>query len=212
MSGDAAMCEDFRKGSDIHAETAGRVHGIPASEVTREQRAQAKRVNFGIVYGISAFGLGQRLGIPRKQAADLIAAVKAAYPGIARFMERSVEEARTNGFARTLLGRRRPIRDIASRNGTLRAAAERLAVNTPVQGSAADIIKLAMIAVDAEIRRRGLRSRMILQIHDELVFDVPRTEVDELMSLVRERMTGVVELAVPLVVDVGTGRTWLDAH
>ena len=212
MSGDEAMCGDFRKGSDIHAETAARVHGIPVAEVTREQRAQAKRVNFGIVYGISAFGLGQRLGIPRKQAADLIAAVKAAYPGIARFMERSVEEARANGFARTLLGRRRPIRDIASRNGTLRAAAERLAVNTPVQGSAADIIKLAMVAVDAEIRRRRLGARMILQIHDELVFDVPRAELDELATLVRERMTGVVDLAVPLVVDVGYGRTWLDAH
>ena len=212
MSGDEAMCEDFKKGSDIHAETAARVHGITAAEVTREQRAQAKRVNFGIVYGISAFGLAQRLGIPRKQAADLIAAVKAAYPGIARFMERSVEEARANGFARTLLGRRRPIRDIASRNGTLRAAAERLAVNTPVQGSAADIIKLAMIAVDAEIRRRGLAARMILQIHDELVFDVPRAELDEVEALVRERMTGVVELAVPLVVDVGHGRTWLEAH
>ena len=212
MSGDEAMCGDFRKGSDIHAETAARVHGIPVAEVTREQRTQAKRVNFGIVYGISAFGLGQRLGIPRKQAADLIAAVKAAYPGIARFMERSVEEARANGFARTLLGRRRPIRDIASRNGTLRAAAERLAVNTPVQGSAADIIKLAMVAVDAEIRRRRLGARMILQIHDELVFDVPRAELDELTALVRERMTSVVDLAVPLVVDVGYGRTWLDAH
>ena len=123
-----------------------------------------------------------------------------------------MEEAREHGFARTLLGRRRPIRDIASRNGTLRAAAERLAVNTPVQGSAADIIKLAMIAVDAEIRRRGLGARMILQIHDELLFDVPRAELDEVEALVRERMTGVVELAVPLVVDVGHGRTWLDAH
>ena len=212
MSGDEAMCGDFRKGSDIHAETAARVHGIPVSEVTREMRTQAKRVNFGIVYGISAFGLAQRLDIPRKQAADLIAAVKAAYPGIARFMERSIEEARANGYARTLLGRRRPIRDIASRNGTLRAAAERLAVNTPVQGSAADIIKLAMIAVDDEIRRRGLRSRMILQIHDELVFDVPLAELDELSALVRERMAGVVDLAVPLVVDIGHGRTWLEAH
>ena len=213
MSGDAAMSGDFRKGSDIHAETAARVHGIPVEEVTREMRSQAKRVNFGIVYGISAFGLGQRLGIPRKQASDLIAAVKAAYPGIDRFMKESVETARETGCARTLLGRRRPIRDIASRNGTLRAAAERLAVNTPVQGSAADVIKLAMVDIHRELRRRGLAAKMVLQIHDELVFDVPVAEVDAVRALVEERMTQVLpSLSVPLVVEIGVGKNWLDAH
>lgn len=212
LSGDEAMAEDFRKGSDIHAETAGRVHQIPSSEVTSQMRSQAKRVNFGIVYGISAFGLAQRLGIPRKQASELIAAVKAAYPGIERFMQQAVEEARTTGCAKTLMGRRRPIRDIASRNGTQRAAAERLAVNTPVQGSAADIVKLAMVAIQNELHSRHLRTRMVLQIHDELVFDVPLDEVELVSSVVQQAMESVLPLSVPLAVEIGYGKTWLDAH
>jgi DNA polymerase-1 len=169
-------------------------------------------VNFGIIYGISPFGLAQRLNLPRKQAGELIEAYFAQYPGIRRYMEQSVAEAREKGYAQTVLGRRRYLRDINSRNATARQSAERNAINTPVQGSAADLIKLAMVRVARELKSAGLKSRLVLQIHDELLFDVPRAEEPALRTLVREAMVGALDLGVPLEVEIGSGRTWLDAH
>ena len=212
MSGDEALIEAFRNDADIHRETASRVYGIPPEEVTRDQRAHCKQVSFGILYGISPFGLAQRLGISRQAADGLIRAYFETYPGVRRFLDETVERARRDGFVSTLLGRRRPLRDIASRNATVRAAAERNAVNTPVQGSAADLIKLAMVRVHRALAERRLRSRLVLQIHDELLLDCPATEVDEVSALVREAMEGALALAVPLKVDVGVGSNWLEAH
>ncbi len=212
LSRDPTLIEAFRNDADIHLETAARVHKVTPEYVTGDMRAQAKMVNFGIIYGISAFGLAQRLGIPRRQASELIEAYFELYPGVRNYMERTVAEARESGAVRTLLGRRRPLRDIASRNATLRAAAERLAINTPVQGTAAELIKLAMVSVHEAFRQRNLKARMVLQIHDELLFDVPRDEVDEVRQLVEERMTGALDLGVPLKVDVGVGTNWLEAH
>ena len=212
MSGDEALIEAFRNAADIHRETASRVYGIPPEEVTRDQRAHCKQVSFGILYGISPFGLAQRLGISRQAADGLIRAYFETYPGVRRFLDSTVERARRDGFVSTLLGRRRPLRDIASRNATVRAAAERNAVNTPVQGSAADLIKLAMVRVHRALAERRLRSRLVLQIHDELLLDCPAAEVDEVSALVREAMEGALALAVPLKVDVGVGSNWLEAH
>lgn len=212
LSGDVGMIAAFRNNADIHLETAARVHGIDPEFVTPEMRSQAKMVNFGIIYGISAFGLSQRLGVPRKQAAELIDTYFSMYPAVKHYMDRTVAEAREKGYVATLLGRRRPLRDIASRNGTLRAAAERIAINTPVQGTAADLIKLAMVAVHDDLRTRKLRSRLVLQVHDELVLDVLRSEVDEVRGIVVARMSDALPLAVPLRVDVGFGANWLEAH
>ena len=212
LSGDETMIDAFRHDADIHAATAARVYGIDEKDVTREQRAHCKQVSFGIIYGISAFGLSQRLGIPRHQADGLIKAYFEMFPGVRRFMDETIERARRDGFVSTLLGRRRPLRDIVSRNATVRAAAERNAVNTPVQGSAADLVKLAMVRVHAALRERGLRSRLVLQIHDELVLDCPADEVPAVSALVRDAMENALPLAVPLKVDVGSGATWLDAH
>ena len=212
MSGDEALIEAFRNDADIHRETASRVYGIPPEEVTRDQRAHCKQVSFGILYGISPFGLAQRLGISRQAADGLIRAYFETYPGVRRFLDETVERARRDGFVSTLLGRRRPLRDIASRNATVRAAAERNAVNTPVQGSAADLIKLAMVRVHRALAERRLRARLVLQIHDELLLDCPAAEVDEVSALVREAMEGALDLAVPLKVDVGVGSNWLEAH
>ena len=212
LSGDEALLEAFGRGEDIHAATAARVFGIPVSEVTREQRARCKQVSFGILYGISAFGLSQRLGLSRQDSDGLIKTWFEAHPGVKRWIEETKARARADGFVTTLLGRRRPLRDIASRNATLRAAAERIAVNTPVQGTAADVAKLAMVRVHAALRARGLAARLILQIHDELLLEVPEREVAEVSALVRDAMENALPLAVPLVVDVGTGRNWLEAH
>lgn len=212
LSGDETMIDAFRHDADIHAATAARVYGIDEKDVTREQRSHCKQVSFGIIYGISAFGLSQRLGIPRHQADGLIKAYFEMFPGVRRFMDETIARARRDGFVSTLLGRRRPLRDIASRNATVRAAAERNAVNTPVQGSAADLVKLAMVRVHAALRERNLRSRLVLQVHDELVLDCPKGEVAEVSALVKEAMESALPLAVPLKVDVGSGATWLDAH
>jgi DNA polymerase-1 len=212
LSGDHAMLDAFARGADIHAETAARVYGVKPEMVTPEMRNRCKMVNFGIIYGISAFGLGRRLGIPRKQAAELIETYFARYPGVKDYIERTIAEAREKGYVRTILGRRRFLRDINSRNATARQAAERNAVNTPVQGSAADLIKLAMVRIHREIGSAGLRSRMILQVHDELLFDVPRDEEPALRKLVHEAMTGALDLGVPLAVEIGSGRNWLEAH
>ena len=212
LSRDSGMIEAFRRGADIHTETAMRVYGVMRELVTPEMRSACKMVNFGIIYGISAFGLGQRLGVPRKQAADLIDTYFAQYPGVKAYMEKAIQDARDKGYAETLLGRRRFLRDIQSRNATLRQAAERNAINTPVQGTAADLIKLAMVRVHRELDSRRLNTRMVLQIHDELLFDVPRAEVDAVRALVHSAMTSVLDIGVPLDVSIGVGDNWLEAH
>ena len=203
---------NLQNNADIHAATAARVYGIDEKDVTREQRSHCKQVSFGIIYGISAFGLAQRLGIARHQADGLIKAYFEMFPGVRRFMDETIERARRDGCVSTILGRRRPLRDIASRNATVRAAAERNAVNTPVQGSAADLVKLAMVRVHAALRERSLRSRLVLQIHDELLLDCPKGEVAEVSDLVKDAMENAIPLAVPLKVDVGSGPDWLAAH
>ena len=169
-------------------------------------------VNYGIAYGISAFGLAQRLGIPRKQGAQIIEQYFAQFPAIRQYMTDTIESARQQGYAQTVTGRRRALRDIRSANATVRAAAERNAINTPIQGTAADMIKLAMIAIHRELKFRHLRTRMLLQVHDELVFDLHVSERDEVMALVKERMEAAIPLEVPVEVEMGVGQTWLEAH
>ena len=212
FSGDEAMLAAFRSGADIHRETASRVYGVMPALVSDEQRSKCKMVNFGIIYGISAFGLSQRLKVPRREAEGLIDSYFRLYPGVRDFMSAAVAKAREKGYAETMLGRRRTLRDIDSRNATVRGAAERDAINTPIQGSAADLIKIAMVRVDRALKERRLRAKMVLQIHDELVFDVPEEEVDEVVELARREMTGAYDFGVPLEVGVGVGRSWLDAH
>ncbi len=211
-SGDPSLVEAFVQGDDIHRRTAAEVAGIPLSEVTDEQRARAKAVNFGIIYGSSAFGLSQQLGIAAGEAQSTIDAYFARYVGVRRFIDEATEHAREAGFVRTLFGRRRYLPDLASRNRTLRQAAERMAVNTVIQGTAADLIKKAMVSVDRAIREAGLDATMILQVHDELVFEATPGTLDALTQRVREEMEGVAQLAVPLVVDLGHGRSWREAH
>jgi DNA polymerase-1 len=212
LSKDEAMLQAFRDGVDIHRETASRVYGVMSAFVTDEQRSKCKMVNFGIIYGISAFGLSQRLKVSRKEATSLIEAYFKLYPGVKRYMDEAVRSAREKGYAETILGRRRTLKDINSRNATIRQAAERDAMNTPIQGSAADLIKLAMVRVDAAIKEAGLKAQMVLQIHDELVFDVPLAEVDTLKEIVRREMSGAYDFGVPLEVGIGSGKNWLEAH
>ena len=212
FSGDEAMLAAFRSGADIHRETSSRVYGVMPALVSDEQRSKCKMVNFGIIYGISAFGLSQRLKVPRREAEGLIDSYFRLYPGVRDFMAAAIAKAREKGYAETMLGRRRTLRDIDSRNATARGAAERDAINTPIQGSAADLIKIAMVRVDRALKERRLRTKMVLQIHDELVFDAPEEEVDEVVELARREMTGAYDFGVPLEVGVGVGRSWLDAH
>ena len=212
FSGDNAMLQAFRDGEDIHRDTASRVYDVMPAFVTPEQRSKCKMVNFGIIYGISAFGLSQRLKIPRKEAASLIETYFKLYPKVREYMDASIAKAREKGYAETFLGRRRTLRDIDSRNATARQAAERDAINTPIQGSAADLIKVAMVKVDRALRAAAMRSRMVLQIHDELLFDAPREEVDALCEIVRREMGGALDFGVPLEVGIGIADNWLDAH
>ena len=212
LSGDAGMRAAFERGADIHTDTAVRVYHVLPALVTPEMRSRCKMVNFGIIYGISAFGLSQRLGIPRKQAADLIEAYFAQYPGVKAYMDRTIAFAREHGYVRTEMGRRRYLRDINSRNATSRQAAERNAINTPVQGTAADLIKLAMVRIHRELREQKLRTRMVLQVHDELLFDVPREEEPVVRTLVQNCMVHAMDLGVPLEVEIGSGANWLEAH
>ncbi|MBR2941259.1 MAG: DNA polymerase I [Kiritimatiellae bacterium] len=212
MSGDTALLEAFRRGEDIHRDTASRVYDVMPAFVTPEQRSKCKMVNFGIIYGISAFGLSQRLKVPRKEAADLIETYFRLYPKVKDFMEASIEKARKVGYAETVLGRRRTLRDINSRNATVRQAAERDAINTPIQGSAADLIKIAMVRTDRALKEAGLRAKMVLQIHDELVFDCPKSEAERVKEIVRREMTAAYDFGVPLDVGIGEGSNWLDAH
>ena len=210
FSHDALLVEAYRRGDDIHTLTASQVFGVPPLMVTADHRRQAKVVNFGIVYGLSAFGLSQNLGIEPSEAKQFINAYFEKYSGVRAFIDKTLEEARRELKVKTLFGRVRPIPDINSKNANQRGFAERTAVNTPLQGTAADLIKIAMIRIDAALRERGLKSRMTLQVHDELVFEVPENEVEAMQSLVREHMERVHALAVPLQVEMGIGPNWRD--
>jgi DNA polymerase-1 len=210
LSKDSLLVEAFRRGDDIHTLTASQVFGVPPLMVTPDHRRQAKVVNFGIVYGLSAFGLSQNLGIEPAEAKKFIEAYFEKYRGVRAFIDRTLEETRRDGRVNTLFGRVRPIPDINSKNFNLRGFAERTAVNTPLQGTAADLIKIAMIRIDAAILERGLKSRMTLQVHDELVFEVPEAEMDGMRSLVREQMESAHLLSVPLMVEMGVGMNWRD--
>ncbi len=212
MSGDRNMQEAFRHGLDIHAATAAKVFNVDIAEVTREQRGRAKAVNFGIAYGQGAFGLSQNLGIPRAEAKQIIDDYFAQFPGVRNYMDEMIGFCRTHGYIKTLMGRRRYLPDITSANNTVRAQAERIAINAPMQGSAADIIKVAMVNIHRDIKAQGLKSRLLLQVHDELVFDAHMDELAAMQELVKQRMEGAMELAVPLVVDMGVGKNWLEAH
>ena len=212
LCGDAHLTQAFRDGVDVHAATAAKIFGIPVSEVTREQRGMAKTANFGIMYGISSFGLAQRLQLSRSAAKELIEGYFASFPAIRSFIDGNVAFAREHGYVQTLFGRRRYLPDINARNANLRALAERNAVNAPIQGTSADIIKLAMIRVAARLKEAGLKSRMVLQIHDELLFDALPEEVPALKGIVTEVMEHVMELSVPLTVECAAGINWLEAH
>ncbi len=213
ISGDPAMIEAFNEGLDIHQATAARVYGVPLGEVTSDMRRVAKMVNFGIIYGISAFGLSQRLGTTsRSDAAKIIDSYFLQYPGVKAYMENIVAEARDKGFVETLSGRRRYLRDINSGNATVRAATERVTMNAPIQGTAADMIKLAMVKVDTALREGGFKARMLLQVHDELLFEVPENEVTQVTPIIERCMRDALTLKVPVLVETGTGNTWLEAH
>ena len=212
LSGDAHLIRAFRDGLDVHAATAAKIFGVPVETVTREQRGIAKTANFGIMYGISSFGLAQRLQLSRSEAKRIIDDYFAAFPAIRSYIADTIAQAREKGYAETLFGRRRYLPDITARNQTVRSLAERNAVNAPIQGTSADIIKLAMISVRRRMEAEGLRSRMVLQIHDELVFDALADEVEVLSRLVTEEMEHVITLSVPLTVECNHGRNWLEAH
>ena len=212
LSQDQGMLSAFQKGEDIHSATASKVFQTPINEVSREQRSSAKMVNFGIIYGISAFGLSQRLGIKRTEAKEIIENYFLQYPQVKNYMDTSIEKARESGFVETIMGRKRILNDINSKNGIIRGFAERNAINAPIQGSAADIIKLAMIDVHQKMKAQKLQSKMLLQVHDELVFDARKDEIDRLTTLVKSAMENIITLSVPLVVDSGLGENWLEAH
>jgi len=212
LSCDRHLTEAFREGLDVHAMTAAKIFGVKIEEVTAEQRRIAKTANFGIMYGISSFGLAQRLKIGRAEAKKIIEDYFTNFPSISSYIEATLAGARENGCVETIFGRRRYLPDINSKNGTVRALAERNAINAPIQGTSADIIKLAMKNVAARIRKEGLQSRMVLQIHDELVFDAVREEVPRLEQIVREEMENVIELTIPLTVECNHGHNWLEAH
>ena len=212
FSQDPHMLEAFRSGQDVHAATAAKIFGVTIEEVTKEQRRQAKTANFGIIYGISAFGLAQQLDCSRSEAKALIDGYFAAFPGVIDYIERQKELARQQGYAVTLFGRKRYLPDIVSHNATVRSFAERNAVNSPIQGTAADIIKMAMVAINNRLKAEGLQTKMIMQVHDELNFNVPMNEVDRVREIVVGEMQNVVHLTVPLIADCGVGENWLEAH
>ncbi|ALL04171.1 DNA polymerase I [Pedobacter sp. PACM 27299] len=212
ISKEENMLDAFNKGIDIHTATAARVYGITIEEVTSDQRRNAKAVNFGIIYGQSAFGLSQNLGIPRKEAAAIIDQYFEQYPGIQRYMADTMNFARENGFVETILGRRRYLRDINSANQTVRGFAERNAINAPIQGSAADMIKVAMLNIYKDIQDQGLQSKMTMQVHDELVFDVLKTEVEAMKKIITQRMKTAIKTTVPIEIEIGEGNNWLEAH
>ena len=212
FSQDPHLVEAFRSGQDVHAATAAKIFNVPIEEVTKDQRRQAKTANFGIIYGISAFGLAQQLDCSRSEAKALIDGYFAAFPGVIDYIERQKELAREQGYAITLFGRKRYLPDIVSHNATVRSFAERNAVNSPIQGTAADIIKMAMVTIHRRLKEEGLKAQMIMQVHDELNFNVPMDEVDKVREIVVSEMQNVVHLTVPLIADCGVGKNWLDAH
>lgn len=212
LSADEALVDAYTRGADVHARTAEAIFGVDAGDVSREQRAAAKTVNFAVIYGQSEYALGRNLRIPRAEARRYIAAFFERYAGVARYMDEIVEGARERGYVTTLFGRRRTIPDLRSRNRNLRAAAERVARNTPIQGTAADILKRAMVRVEGALKSRGLAARMLLTVHDELVFELPPEEEEALTGVVREAMAGAAELSVPLEVGIGVGANWGEAH
>ena len=212
FSQDPHLVEAFRSGQDIHAATAAKIFNVPIEQVTKDQRRQAKTANFGIIYGISAFGLAQQLDCSRAEAKALIDGYFAAFPGVIDYIERQKQLAREQGYAVTLFGRKRYLPDILSHNATVRSFAERNAVNSPIQGTAADIIKMAMVTIHRRLKEEGLRAQMIMQVHDELNFNVPMDEVDKVREIVVSEMQNVVHLTVPLIADCGVGTNWLEAH
>ena len=212
LSGDENMLESFRRGEDIHRATAAKLFGVPPGEVTRDQRAKAKTVNFGIIYGVSAHGLSRQTGLSRTEAKELIEAYFKTYPKLREYLQKQIEFAREHGYVETIMGRRRYLPDIHSRNAVVRGAAERIAINAPVQGSAADIIKKAMTDIDREIEQNNLPAKLLLQVHDELVFEINPEKEPEIIQAVRDKMENAVALPIPLKTDINTGRNWLEAH
>jgi len=214
ISGDPAMCEAFKLNKDIHTATAARVYGVDEKDVTKEMRYKAKSVNFGIIYGQGAFGLADNLGISRTEAKQIIDNYKKQFAGIQKYMDDTINFAREHGYVQTLMGRKRWLRDINSNNFTVRGFAERNAINSPIQGTAADMIKLAMVKLHKEFRKHQFQSRMILQVHDELVFDALKDEVEIIKPIILECMRTALPLpnGVPVEAEVGIGENWLEAH
>ena len=212
LSQDPHMIQAFCEGADIHASTAAKIYNVPLDEVTPDMRRKAKTANFGIIYGISIFGLAERLSIPRAEAKELIEGYFQTYPNVRAYMDESIRVAKEKGYVETIFKRKRFLPDINSHNAMVRSYAERNAINAPIQGSAADIIKLAMIRIHQRFEEEGLKSRMILQVHDELNFNVYREEFDRVKAIVLDSMEHVIPLRVPLIADCGEGRNWLEAH
>jgi len=212
LSEEDTMINAFKEGQDIHASTAAKVFNVPLEDVTREQRSNAKTVNFGIIYGVSAFGLSNQTDLSRSEAKELIDTYYKTYPKLRNYMSEQVDFARENGYVQTVLGRRRYLKNINSANAIVRGAAERNAVNAPIQGSAADIIKIAMINIYEKLEAGNYKTKMLLQVHDELVFDVYKPELETIKTLVKTEMEEAYTLSVPLDVDLGMGQNWLEAH
>ncbi len=212
MSEDESLIDAFKKNIDVHTRTASEIFGVPLEAVTSDMRRAAKVVNFGIVYGMSAYGLSDALSISPKEAAVYIENYFKKHDGVKRFMEHTIQIARQKGYVTTLLGRIRPLPEITSTNAAIRQQAERLAINTPVQGTAADLIKIAMVRVSKALQARNLSTKMLLQIHDELLFEVPENEIDETQELIALEMEAALDLSVPLKVEFGRGNNWADAH
>ena len=206
------MIKAFQNGEDIHTSTASKLFKIPNNEVTKQQRSQAKSVNFGIIYGQGAFTLAEQTGLSRTEAKEMIDNYYQNYPKLKEFIANQIQKARQNGFVETILGRRRYLKDINSNNFVVRGHSERNAVNTPIQGSAADIIKKAMINIDKILSESDLQTKMLLQVHDELLFEVPENEVELVSNLIKTEMENAVKTTVPLLVEVGVGDNWLEAH
>jgi DNA polymerase-1 len=212
LSGDEGLVEAFRRGEDIHSATAAKIFKVNPDEVSPSMRRKAKTANFGIIYGISAFGLSERLNIPRSESKAIIDGYFESFTGVKKYMETTVELAREQGYVSTYFGRKRYLPDINSKNAVVRGVAERNAINAPIQGTAADIIKKAMVDISRRLKEGGYKTRMILQVHDELDFDVPKEELEEIKGLVKEAMESACKLNVPLLVDIGVGNNWLEAH
>uniref|UniRef100_UPI00356791E8 DNA polymerase n=1 Tax=Muriicola sp. TaxID=2020856 RepID=UPI00356791E8 len=212
LSDEDTMIEAFKNGEDIHASTASKVFNVPLGEVSREQRANAKTVNFGIIYGVSAFGLSNQTDLSRTEAKELIDTYYKTYPKLRKYMADQVDFAREYGYVQTVLGRRRYLKDINGSNAVVRGAAERNAINAPIQGSAADIIKIAMIDIHRKLEEGNFKTKMLLQVHDELVFDVHKPELEKVSTLIKKSMESAYALKVPLDVEIGVGSNWLEAH